>query len=359
MAKAKRSKPRNGVKEIARRANVALATVDRVIHGRPGVSKKTLEKVKKVIEEMNYQPNIIGRRLASMKEYHFAVLIPEINEESGFFWEGPASGIKLASEEIKSMGVEVTTFFFDQNDKNSFVASADKILKGKFDGILLAPFFIEESIAFTNTCEAKAIPYVFINSDIPDQKSLSYIGPDLYASGYLGGQLINYLIKPGGQVLIVNISLEIKNTRQNRLLRKEEGVRSYFMRNKIKNEILKIDITNVSEKTIEKKILEVLIKNPRIGLIFVTNSRVVTVAKCLEKNYINHVQIIGYDLIPSSIDYLKNGIIDFLICQKPQEQGYRGIMTLYHHLILNLKVPEVYHMPIDIVTKENYAYYKI
>jgi len=358
MAKARKSTP-TGVKEIARRANVALATVDRVIHGRPGVSKKTLEKVKKVIDEMNYQPNIIGRRLASMKAYHFAVLIPEINEESGFFWEGPASGIKLASEEIKSMGVGVTTFFFDQNDKDSFLKSSDKILKGKFDGVLLAPFFIEESITFTRACEARNIPYVFINSDIPDQKSLSYIGPDLFASGYLGGQLISYLVKPRDQVLIINISREIKNTRHNRLLRKEEGVRSYFARYKIRNEILKADITNVNEKTIEKKILEVLTKNPRIGLLFVTNSRVVSVAKCLERNHIKRIKIIGYDLIPSSIDYLKNGLIDFLICQKPQEQGYRGIMALYHHLILNRRVPEVYHMPIDIVTKENYAYYQV
>jgi len=46
MAKAKSTGPRKGVKEIARRANVALATVDRVIHGRPGVSQKTLEKVR-------------------------------------------------------------------------------------------------------------------------------------------------------------------------------------------------------------------------------------------------------------------------------------------------------------------------
>ena len=31
----------SGVKEIARRAKVSRATVDRVIHNRPGVSKKT------------------------------------------------------------------------------------------------------------------------------------------------------------------------------------------------------------------------------------------------------------------------------------------------------------------------------
>ena len=358
MAKAKDTRPQKGVKEIARRANVALATVDRVIHGRPGVSQKTLEKVKKVIKEMNYQPNIIGRRLASMKEYHFAVLIPEITEESGFFWQAPADGVQQAAEEIRSMGVSITAFFFDQNDKRSFTGLASKILRGGFDGVLLAPFFMEESMAFTKACETKNIPYVFINSDIPDQKSLTYIGPDLYASGYLGGQLISYLVKPKDQVLIVNISSEIKHVRQNRLLRKEEGVRSYFMRNKIKNEILKINITNVDERVVEKKILEMLALHPHIGVIFVTNSRVVSVAKCLKKHFIEDIHIIGYDLLKSGIEYLENGMIDFLICQKPQEQGYRGIMALYHHLILNLKVADRYYMPIDIVTRGNCGYYR-
>jgi LacI family transcriptional regulator len=293
-----------------------------------------------------------------MKEYHFAVLIPEITEESGFFWQAPADGVQQASEEIGSLGVRITTFFFDQNDKNSFTGSARKILRGGFDGVLLAPFFMEESLDFTKACEAKNIPYVFINSDIPDQKSLTYIGPDLYASGYLGGQLISYLIKPKDQVLIVNISREIKNARQNRLLRKEEGVRAYFTRNKIKNEILKINITNVDEKAVEKKMLEMLAQHPRIGVIFVTNSRVISVAKCLKKHLVDHVRIIGYDLLASGMEYLKNDVIDFLICQKPQEQGYRGIMALYHHLILDLKVADRYYMPIDIVTRENCAYYK-
>ncbi len=347
-----------GVKEIARRAGVALATVDRVIHNRPGVSKKTLEKVRRVIEEINYQPNIFGRRLASGKQFRFAALIPEVNKESGFFWKDPLAGINRAADEIRSMGVQVQPFFFDQNNRASFNAATKKILQEKFDGVLLAPFFIEDSIAFTNACAKKQIPYVFINSDIPDQKSLCYIGQDLYASGYLGGQLIAYLVKPGDQVLVINISHEIKNARHNRLLRKEEGVRSYFMKNGLKNEIIKVDITRLAEKMVMAKIGEMLDCHPDISVVFVTNSRVATVASYLEQRYINHIRVIGYDLIDASAQYLKKGLIDFLICQKPQEQGYRGIMALYHHLVLNLPVEPVYHMPIDIITKENYQFYR-
>ena len=51
-------------------------------------------------------------------------------------------------------------------------------------------------------------------------------------------------------------------------------------------------------------------------------------------------------------------VIDFLICQKPQEQGYKGMMALYQSVVLNGEVEPTYYMPIDIITKENYKSYR-
>jgi LacI family transcriptional regulator len=55
---------------------------------------------------------------------------------------------------------------------------------------------------------------------------------------------------------------------------------------------------------------------------------------------------------------LKDGDIDFLICQKPGEQAYKGIMSLYQHIVLNSGADRMQFMPIDIITKENYQFYK-
>jgi LacI family transcriptional regulator len=63
----KRVNELTGVKEIARRANVSIATVDRVLHNRKGVSKQTKEKILSIIEELNYEPNLLAQRLASRK----------------------------------------------------------------------------------------------------------------------------------------------------------------------------------------------------------------------------------------------------------------------------------------------------
>jgi LacI family transcriptional regulator len=74
-----------GVREIARRANVSLATVDRVIHNRKGVSKETKDKINEIISELNYQPNLLAQRLASRKTLRLITLIPKCSEETSFW----------------------------------------------------------------------------------------------------------------------------------------------------------------------------------------------------------------------------------------------------------------------------------
>ena len=46
------------IKDIALRAGVSVGTVDRVLHKLPSFSPKALEKVVKVLKEMNYHPNV-------------------------------------------------------------------------------------------------------------------------------------------------------------------------------------------------------------------------------------------------------------------------------------------------------------
>lgn len=345
-----------GVKEIARLAKVSLATVDRVLHNRTGVSDATRAKIQKIIKRLNYRPNILARRLASGKVYRFAVLIPAVSEETGY-WQAPLNGVNRAEAELGQYGIRVERFFFDQNDKKSFHRQAKIILDSEIDGVVMAPSFIEESIQFTDSLKQLKIPYVFINSDIPSQASLCYIGPELFKSGYLAASLAGYSKQETAKILVVNIVKEIDN-QQHHLVRKEEGFRTYFKDKKIGADIIEMNINQTDYRAVEKNLAAVFERNPDITSIFVTNSRVFSVARFLEKTNRGNILLIGYDYIDENIECLKEGRINFLICQKPEEQGYRGIMALYHHLILRIPIANIDYMPIDIVTKENYEFYR-
>jgi len=343
-----------GVKEIARRANVSIATVDRVIHNRIGVSERTKANIQKIIKELNYQPNLFAQRLASRKILKIATLIPKGSDETSF-WEAPLKGIKESSDEISRFGVNVEQYFYDQNQKDSFVEKTKKILKSNPDGILLAPTFIEESVVFTEKCKAVGLPYVLIDSDLPNEGSLCYIGPDLFHSGYLNAHLVNYLVKPNSKIMIVNISKEIDN--QHHLVKKEDGFRTYFKDKNLEANIIRLDIKKTDYKSIETALKKIMQDHQDIKLIFVTNSRVFDVAKFLS-NTQKSILLVGYDFISKNVEYLEKGVIDFLICQKPQEQAYKGMMNLYQHLSGNSLDDKLQFMQIDIITKENYRFYK-
>src|SRR5690606_6274293 len=187
------------------------------------------------------------------------------------------------------------------------------ILDGDFHGVVLAPSFVDEARKFTAACELKKLPYVFINSDIPDTKGLAYIGPNLLKSGQLAGQLVRFGLK-NGEVLVVNISKEIDA--YHHLLRKEEGFRAYINATNTEGsciQIKKIDITNTTDKAVGEALQQCLQQHPDIAAFFVTNSRVRNVAKYLGKqSAVQHI-LIGYDPITENVAYLKDGTIDFLI----------------------------------------------
>ena len=256
---------------------------------------------------------------------------------------------------MKAFGITLDKYFFDLNDKGTFISQYKKILKKPVDGVLYAPSFVEDAKVFATECEKRKIPYVFINSDIPDQNNLCYIGPELFSSGYASGHLINYIISEGEKALILNISKTTASLYH--LEQKEEGFRSFFEKEGKKIQVEKLEIRNTDYNSIKKE-LDVVLKNNSTRVIFVTNSRVFYVAKYLVEKNIKNIALVGYDFIEKNLNYLNQGVIDFLICQKPKAQGYRGVMTLYNKLVRNEEVKKTHYMSIDIITKENYKFYK-
>jgi LacI family transcriptional regulator len=343
-----------GVKEIARRANVSIATVDRVIHNRTGVSEKTRKKINEIIKELDYQPNILASRLASKNIIILAMLIPRVSEETDF-WDAPLRGIQRAETEIKQYGIQIIPYFFDLSDKDSFVKQSKLILDKGVNGVLLSPSFIEQSTRFTQECQKRKIPYVFIDSNVPEQHSLSYIGPHLFKSGYVGAKLLTYRLKSNNKVLVVNISKEIENYNY---LQIEEGFRTYFKDNQMDNEIIRIDMKETDYLSVARHMTYVFHMHKDIAAIFVTNSRVFSVASFLQNSHRKNISLIGYDFIKENLQHLNSDVIDFLICHKPEEQAYRGVMALYQTLVMGSSVEKIQYMPIDIITKENYEFYQ-
>lgn len=336
-------------------AGVSAGTIDRVIHNRGEVSDATREKVMRIIRESNYEPDILASTLASRKVFRFAVLFPEENRDSSF-WSQPLLGVNNALKEITHYGIKTENYLFNQFYRSSFKRQVFKIMKNTPDAVLIAPFFYKETALLIDYCSERKIPYVFVNANFKDDNKLSFVGQDSKQSGYLAARLLNYCTTKDSGILVLNISAAVDD--HNHILNRQEGFESFFRENnRLRNNIIVHNIKNTDRTTINNSLKELLKESSGIRGVFVTNSKVYLIARYIEENRINHITLLGYDLTNENIRHIENNSIDFLISQRPVEQGYDSIMTLFNHTVLKKDVKHEQHLPIDIITKENYKFY--
>ncbi|WP_133470344.1 LacI family DNA-binding transcriptional regulator [Paraglaciecola marina] len=119
-----------GIKDIAALANVSPATVSRVFSAPEMVSKKTLEKVQKVIDESGYRPNRIGASLRTRKSGNIVAIIPDITNPVN------AGIIRAIEQKAHTAGYSVLlgdTQGLHEREQHY----ADLVTHGQADGVLL------------------------------------------------------------------------------------------------------------------------------------------------------------------------------------------------------------------------------
>lgn len=339
------------IKDIAEEAQVSPGTVDRVLHDRGGVSKKTEEKVRQLLKKNNFKINRVARSLAMNKYLKIAAFMPEYDEEN-IFWRAPHLGVQSAQEEVEVFGVKVMNFAFDQFRASSFVGQFNALLNSNPDGVIIVPTFQKETRRMVTELEEKNIPYMFINIDLDGFRNISFIGQDAYLSGRLAAKLMHLCLKDPCDVLIVQTRSNIDTNHA--ISKRIGGFTDYLNENNIPIQCVKVDVSNLSNPGVLMNELKVILKeNTSIKGIFVPNSRVALFANCIEKFKIRKLALIGYDGTDPNIQCLREGKVEFLISQKPFKQGYNSVKLMTDYLI-DKKQPEAkIYSPIEILTKEN------
>jgi LacI family transcriptional regulator len=344
-----------GIKEVAKRADVALATVDRVLHNRPGVSTKTKAKVLKAIEELDYHPNIMASNLSRNKKFKIGVLLPKKSKESSY-WKLAPVGINKARKELKQFPIEIEDFYFDYQDGLDIKKQILRIINSNVDGLVLTPKYTNELEILLEDCKEKNIPYIFIDSDIEGKNSLCSIKQPLLESGALAAQLFSYCFQEG-TILVMYYKDEMDSEDTGN--KKVKGLKDYFSDNPYPITVKIQLIEKLDHKYIKEFLDKTLSSNPDIKGVFMTDSKIGQIARYIKEGKTDKIFLIGYDYLEENAKLVEEGIIDFLICQRPARQGYLAISKLFEHLVLRKEVESELIIPLDIVTKMNCKFYQL
>lgn len=339
------------IKDIAELAGVSKGTVDRVIHKRGKVSKKALDKVTRLLEEIDYQPNLIARSLKNTKNYHICVIQP--NPEIDPYWQPCIDGVNQAINEYKSFGITIDSYFFNHADTNSFLEVNKDVLKQQPDAVLITPVFHKESVQVIKKYNANNIIVSTINDPLELNGITNYVGQDLLQSGRIAASLMEMIVPKNKEIIIIHLDEVFNNSIHMQL--KEKGFKNYLEQVSKNNYTLKT--YSLQQVDLDKELPNLLNKSNKISGVFVTTSKVYSVAKII-KNFTDlDIKIIGYDLLDENIKYLKSNAIDFLINQNPKHQSYLCITQLAEHFLFDKKIPKQKLLPIDIVNSENFDGY--
>jgi len=344
------------IKDIAERAGVSVGTVDRVIHNRPNVSKKSLDKVNKVLGEMDFQPNMYASALAYNKSYTFYLIIPRHDSEA--YWEEIEDGANAATERRQDFGIKLKMLYYERFNAPSFIKIANECLKGQPDGVIMVPAKLDVTTRFANQLQDKNVPFILLDSYLPDLKPLAFYGQDSFQSGYFAARMLMLIASKEKEIMIM------KQLKNGHIGSKQQSNRETGFRHYMHDHYPDIAITELDLPLDEKRekydiILEDFFKShPNVHHCMTFNSKAHLVGDFLLRTNRRNVQIMGYDMVPKNEECIKQGSISFLIAQHAYRQGFSCVDTLFEAIVLKKEVNPVNYMPIELLTKENVAFYR-
>ncbi|MCX7028212.1 MAG: LacI family DNA-binding transcriptional regulator [Spirochaetes bacterium] len=335
------------LREIAEVAGISIGTVDRVLHGRGRVSVETKEKVEAIIRDSSYKPNLVARQLKLNRRYTFACLIPSLGEDSGY-WRIVHNGVQKAARELAPFRVSIKQIEFNRYSETSFHENIQQLFSAEFDGLLMAPVLPEASMALLRRLPAD-FPVVFCDAQLPGFSPLSRIGQNAFQSGTLAGRMLDALASRKESYCVISTHAEDFH-----IQKRVEGFLAYFRSKETGTKIRVFECFDIEHKEKREQFLGRLLKEiPDVDGIFVTNASGHGVASYVNENSERHIATIGYDLVPENERQLKAGVLDVILSQRPEYQGYEGIYQLYSHVVLQQEIEKEIIVPIVIFMKEN------
>ncbi|MFZ4261027.1 LacI family DNA-binding transcriptional regulator [Sphingobacterium sp. HJSM2_6] len=159
------------IKEIARKLKISPSTVSRALNDHPSIGLVTTMRVKKMAEEMAYEPNQTAIFFKQRKTFTIGVILPKLSEP---FFSNAISAIESYAEDKK-----YTVLLGQSLDNELREASIIQTFKNhRVDGILISLGKNTRDTDFVDILAKSEIPIVFFDC-VPDLGNVHKVFSDL------------------------------------------------------------------------------------------------------------------------------------------------------------------------------------
>ncbi|MGG4142630.1 LacI family DNA-binding transcriptional regulator [Paenibacillus algorifonticola] len=191
------------IKDIAKKANVAISTVSYVLNGTKNVKPETKERIMNAIKELNYHPSMAARSLKSRKTLTIGIVVPDIS--NAFFTEIIRGIEDLFNEHAYSVILCNT-----DEDQAKELRYLNTLFEKDIDGLIFLGTGKNRDV-FNNR---KDFPVVVVDRKVVDKKAGESFSSVMIDNVHGGFEATNFLLSQNrSEVMLVIGDLSIQNSR--------------------------------------------------------------------------------------------------------------------------------------------------
>lgn len=182
---------------LAKKAGVGVATVDRVLNERGGVSPETTRKVLLAAQEIGLnrilpvayqQPWQIEVFLSGNGSFFFKQLARDFGEIANHL--GYQRMTLLRTFTVETQPEKLARLIIDSSTKR--------------DGIIVVAHHSPALYEALEVCKARGVPVITIVTDLPDAERLCHVGINQMQAGRTAGLMMGRMVKGAGEVVMVS-----------------------------------------------------------------------------------------------------------------------------------------------------------
>jgi LacI family transcriptional regulator len=323
------------MKEIATQAGLSLATVDRVLHGRDGVTRTTQRRVGQALRELARQSEeaaLSGRKF----------MIDVVMEAPARFTSLVGAALEAEMPLLRPAAFRSRLHLAEELPVRDFAHILNRIAKRGSNGVLLkAPDVPEIAEAILHLAAAR-IPVVTVVTDVPHSQRVAYVGIDNRAAGETAAYLIGkWMDKTPAQILVTLSSSRFRGEEE-----REIGFRRVLRETYPHLEAVEISEGFGRDRTTGLQVREALERNQRICAVYSIgggNSAIVSAFHEAKRVYRIFV---GHDLDADNRKLLHNGDLH-VVLHHDLRQDMR--IACQHIMRANGALPKLLGMPLSQV----------
>ncbi|UJF17530.1 substrate-binding domain-containing protein [Vibrio sp. SS-MA-C1-2] len=270
------------IKDVAREAEVSVATVSRVINNSPKASENSVQVVKEAMQKLGYRPNANARALVNKSTNTVGILVGDVSDP--FF----GTLIKGVDNIARQYGKHILIGNGDHNSEDERKA-IEELINNRCDSLIIHSKGLSDLELINYAKEVKGL--VVINRYIPEIAARC-ISLDNYRGAYLATE---FLIRNGHQHIgCISSSQKIEDASQ-----RVDGYRQALIDNNIEINEDYLEFVEPNSEGGELAVTHLLAKNLPVTAIVAYNDYMAAGAmSVLDDNGINvpaDIAIVGFD----------------------------------------------------------------